>query len=95
MGDHDAAQAEVLIRALCDVRNKMLARLKWLEQHDGGSRVFALRRDIDQAQTHIDQLHRQYLGGSGVDAGPPMPAFGPESARTRVRPRRPGGQANL
>ena len=64
MQTRDAAQAEVLIRALCDVRNKMLQRLQWLEKHEGGWRTAALHRDVDEAQAHITNLHRRYLIGN-------------------------------
>ncbi|MFZ1161678.1 hypothetical protein [Mycobacterium sp.] len=57
--DRDAAQAEVLIQALCDLRDKMA----WLEKHDSQLDAAALRRDNNEAQAHIAQLQRRYLGG--------------------------------
>lgn len=63
MGERDAAQAAQLIRALCDLRNKMISQVNWLEKHDAQLHARALRRDIDEAQTHITRLQRRYLGG--------------------------------
>ena len=34
MGERDTAQAEVLVRALCDLRDKMISQMTWLEKHD-------------------------------------------------------------
>jgi hypothetical protein len=62
MGERDAAQAAQLIRALCDVRNKMISQLNWLEKHHARLDARALRRDINEAQTHITHLQRRYLG---------------------------------
>ena len=61
MGERDAAQAELLIRALCDLRDKMISQMTWLEKHI--SHATALRRDINEAQAHITRLQRRYLGG--------------------------------
>ena len=63
MGERDAAQAAVLIRALSDVRDKMISRMTRLEKHGARLDAAALRRDIDEAQTHITRLQRRYLGG--------------------------------
>jgi hypothetical protein len=63
MGERDAAQAAVLIRALSDVRDKMISRMTWLEKHGAQLDAAALRRDLDEAQTHITRLQRRYLGG--------------------------------
>ena len=63
MGARDAAQAVVLIRALSDVRDKMISRMTRLEKHGAQLDAAALRRDIDEAQTHITRLQRRYLGG--------------------------------
>jgi hypothetical protein len=71
MGQRDAAQAAVLIRALSDVRDKMISRMTWLEKHGAQLDAAALRRDIDEAQTHITRLHRRYLGGD-VQASQPV-----------------------
>ena len=62
MGERDAAQAAVLIRALSELRDKMIDRMTWLEKHDRQSDAAALRRDVDQAQAHITHLHSHYLG---------------------------------
>jgi hypothetical protein len=62
MGERDAAQAAELIRALRELRDKMIDRMTWLEKHDRQSDAVALRRDVDKAQAHITHLHRHYLG---------------------------------
>jgi hypothetical protein len=62
MGERDAAQAAVLIRALSDVRNKMISQVSWLEKHDSPREAAALRRDINEAQAHIAALQRRYMG---------------------------------
>jgi hypothetical protein len=62
MGERDAAQAAVLIRALSELRDKMIDRMTWLEKHDRQSDATALRRDVNEAQAHITRLHRHYLG---------------------------------
>ena len=36
MGERDAAQAAELIRALSEVRDKMISQINWLEKHEGG-----------------------------------------------------------
>jgi len=71
MGERDAAQAAQLIRALCEVRDKMIARMTWLEKHGAKLDAAALRRDIDEAQGHITRLQRRYLGGA-VQASQPL-----------------------
>ena len=71
LGERDAAQAVVLIRALSDVRDKMSSRMTWLERHGAQLEAAALRRDIDEAQTHITRLCRRYLGGD-VQASQPV-----------------------
>jgi hypothetical protein len=71
MGERDAAQAVVLIRALSDVRDKMISRMTWLEKHGAQLDAAALRRDLDEAQTHITRLQRRYLGGD-VQASQPV-----------------------
>jgi hypothetical protein len=62
MGERDAAQAAILIRALSDVRDKMISRVTWLERHGAQSEAARLRRDINEAQAHINGLQRRYLG---------------------------------
>lgn len=66
IGEHDTAQAEMLIRAICDVRDKMISQMNWLENHDSQMDAAALRRDINEAQAHITRLHRRYLSGEAV-----------------------------
>ena len=62
MGERDAAQAAQLTRALCEVRDKMISQITWLEKQD---------RQLDAAQAHITRLHRRYLGGD-VQASQPV-----------------------
>jgi hypothetical protein len=61
MGERDATQADQLIRALCEVRDKAIRQLAWLENRDSPLEVTALRRDVNEAQTHINRLQRRYL----------------------------------
>jgi hypothetical protein len=68
MGERDAAQAEVLILALSDVRDKMISQVTWLEKHGSQLDAVSLRRDIDEAQGHIVRLRRSYLGGQTAAA---------------------------
>jgi hypothetical protein len=63
LGERDAAQAEALIRALCVVREKMISQMSWLEKHGTQLDAAALRRDINEAQAHITNMRRRYLGG--------------------------------
>jgi hypothetical protein len=49
MGERDAAQAAVLIRALSDVRDKMISQVSWLEKQNSPLDAVALRRDINEA----------------------------------------------
>jgi hypothetical protein len=62
MNSREAAQAEVLIRALGDLRDKMIAQMTRLERQHAELDA-ALRRDINEAQAHITHLQRRYLGG--------------------------------
>jgi hypothetical protein len=62
MGERDAAQAAELIRALRELRDKMIDRMTWLEKHDRQKDAARLRRDVNDAQAHITHLHRHYLG---------------------------------
>ena len=71
MGERDAAQADQLIRALCDVRDDMIRKLRWLE--DSKLETAALRREINEAQTHGNRLHHRYLGASAPHRVPPAP----------------------
>jgi hypothetical protein len=52
MSERDAAQAEALIQALCDLRDKMIGQVNWLERHGSQLEATALRRDINEAQAH-------------------------------------------
>jgi hypothetical protein len=72
MADRNRAQAVELIRALhCRLR-EMTVNLAWLESHDVSASngrasampvdAAALRRDIQEAQGHIDRLRLRYLG---------------------------------
>lgn len=61
MGDHRAAQAEVLIRALLAQRSKSLHQLERLEGVGSKREVAALRRDVSEAETHLSNLHRLVL----------------------------------
>jgi ubiquinone biosynthesis protein UbiJ len=72
MGDCDAAQAAELIRALCDQLRELTHQLIGVDGRDvtTSSRASAkrleaaaLRRDIAEAQRHIDRLQRRYLSG--------------------------------
>jgi hypothetical protein len=63
VGERDAAQATQLIRALCEVRDKMISQVTWLEKHDRRLDAAALRRDVNEAQAYITRLHSRYLGG--------------------------------
>jgi hypothetical protein len=71
VGERDAAQAEALIRALCDLRAKMINQVNWLEKHGSPLDAAGLRRDINEAQAHITRLQRRYLGGD-VQASQPI-----------------------
>jgi hypothetical protein len=79
MRDCNVAQAVELVRALRHQMHEMTIRLAAVERHraaDGSGRASAmrleaaaLRRDITEAQVHIDRLLRHYLGSNG--SGPP------------------------
>jgi hypothetical protein len=71
MHERDAVQAEVLVRALGDLRDKMISQVNWLERHGSPLQATALRRDINEAQGHITRLQRRYLGGA-VQASQPL-----------------------
>jgi hypothetical protein len=63
IGEHDAAQAEALIQALSDVRDKTIRQVNWLERHGSQLDAIALRREVNEAQALITRLQRRYLGG--------------------------------
>ena len=64
MQKRDAAQADQLIRALCEVRDKTIRQLRWLGEQDSQLEAAALRRDVNEAQAHIIRLQRRYLVAS-------------------------------
>ncbi|MGO9153667.1 hypothetical protein [Mycobacterium sp.] len=71
MQDRDPAQAVELVRALCDQLREMIHHLAWVEgdvlgpnSHAMRLQAAALRRDIAEAQMHVDRLQRRYLIGS-------------------------------
>lgn len=68
----DAAQAEVLIRALCVLRDKMIGQVNWLEKYGSPLDAAALRRDINEAQAHITGLQHRYYLGRAVQASQPV-----------------------
>jgi len=79
MGDRDAAQAMELVRALCDQLREMTHHLAWVDGryapgangHAMRLEAAALRRDIAEAQRHIDRLQRRYLnGGERIQQSP-------------------------
>lgn len=72
MGEHDAAQAVELVRALCDLLGKLNRRLVWLEHHGSNMEAAALRRDVHEAQTHINRLESKYLRGDEQRLGPQL-----------------------
>ncbi|MGA7052379.1 MAG: hypothetical protein WBZ37_14120 [Mycobacterium sp.] len=69
MQDCDPAQARELIRALCDHLREMTHHLARVESrlvpgthgHPMRLEAAALRRDIAEAQMHVDRLQRRYL----------------------------------
>jgi hypothetical protein len=61
MGESDAAQAVELVRALCEVLDKMTRQLAWLEQRGARLEAAARRQDVNEAQAHINRLQRRYL----------------------------------
>jgi hypothetical protein len=75
LGDHQAAQAVQLVRALRHQLHCMTTQLAWVERQDVTGRngrvcamrleAAALRRDIKEAQFLIDRLQRRWLNGDG------------------------------
>jgi len=71
MQESDPAQAAQLVRALRDQLREMTAQLTWADSrnvpgphgHATQLDAAALRRDIAEAQMHIDRLQRRYLPG--------------------------------
>jgi uncharacterized coiled-coil protein SlyX len=69
MQESDPAQAAQLVRALRDQLREMTTQLAWADSrnipgpHGHATRLdaAALRRDIAEAQMHIDRLQRRYL----------------------------------
>jgi hypothetical protein len=79
MEDCDPAQAAELIRALRDQLRGMSHHLAWIDGRDvPGTNGHAMRleaaarrRDIAEAQMHIDRLQRRYLSGpERIQQGP-------------------------
>jgi hypothetical protein len=77
MGEGDTAQAVELVRALQDELRRMTTRLSRVE-HQGAVvtghlasamrlEAAALRRDIYEAQQHVDRLRRHYHLDGGVE----------------------------
>lgn len=64
MGERDAAQAAELVRALCELVDRMTRRLIRLECQGSQLDAAVLRRDIHDAQTHINQLESRYRLGT-------------------------------
>ena len=73
MQDCDPAQAAELIRALRDHLREMTQHLARVEAryvpgpngHPARLEAVALRRDIAEAQMHVDRLQRRYLSADG------------------------------
>jgi hypothetical protein len=63
LGERDAAQAQSLIRALCVARDKMISQMSRLEKYGAHRDAAALQRDISEAEAHIANMRRRYLGG--------------------------------
>ncbi|MGA7054903.1 MAG: hypothetical protein WBZ37_27265 [Mycobacterium sp.] len=71
MENWEAAQAAELVRALCVHLREMTRHLARVESHDVPGtdshpmrlQAVALRRDIAEAQMHVDRLQRRYLSG--------------------------------
>ena len=64
MDDCSRAQAAELIRALHSQLREMTTQLTGLQAQSGSEMrvdAAALRRDIAEAQAHIDRLQRRYL----------------------------------
>jgi hypothetical protein len=70
VGERDAAQAAQLIRALCELRDKMISQVTWLEKHDRQLDAAASRRDVNEAQAHITRPRRRYLSGDDQTSQP-------------------------
>ena len=91
MQDSDPAQAAELIRALRDLVRERTHHLSWIEGrgvpgtegHPMRLEAAALRRDIAEAQTHIDRLYRRYLSGERIQqrlvGGQPQVMVGPQA----------------
>jgi hypothetical protein len=86
MQDCDPAQAAELVRALRDLVRERTHHLSWIEGrgvpgtdgHPMWLEAAGLRRDIDEAQRHIDRLYRRYLNGDEqrLVGGPPRAMVG-------------------
>ncbi len=56
-----AAQADQLIRALLAARAKAIRQMTRLDSRASPLDVASLRRDVNEAETHITLLQRRYL----------------------------------
>jgi hypothetical protein len=73
MRDCEVAQAAELVRALREQLREMTDQLAWVQRQDVTSHTgracatrldaAAPRRDIREAEVHIDRLRRRYLSG--------------------------------
>jgi hypothetical protein len=85
VGESDDAQAVQLVRALRGAIDEMTHRLAWLEIRDDSwaeairLEAAALRRDIYEAQRHIDRLERHYF----LNRDGHTPADGPQRGQAR------------
>ena len=91
-GDSGEAQAVQLVRALRDAIDEMTHRLAWLESRDDSHahairlEAAALRRDIYEAQRHIDRLeHHYYLSQTTARHLHPAPGVS-AAAEPVIRP---------
>jgi hypothetical protein len=87
-----AMRGPQLVRALRDQLHEMTHHLAWVESRDVPGpnghalrlEAAALRRDIAEAQSHIDRLQRRYLSGGEriqrrVAGGPPRAMVTPRA----------------
>jgi hypothetical protein len=69
VGEQDAAQALILVRALRELLEKMTRQLSRVEHHGSQLEAAALRRDINEALTHINRLRSRYLDADVQTSG--------------------------
>ena len=70
VGERDAAQAAELVRAMCELLDRMSRQLIRLERQGSQLEAAALRRDIQDAQTHINRLESRYRLGTSTAVAP-------------------------